>query len=305
MSAETWRTLENFLISQRATPRVDLRAPSSRRPTLNVTASGLATTSSDAIAERFSALRASKRTALVAYLTAGHPDVATSVDVLRAVADAGADILEIGVPFSDPMADGPVIQASSQAALAAGVTLDRTLEIAARARLSIPLVLFSYLNPLMAAGPGVLQRAADAGFSGVLATDLPVGADPDRERWFRDGPLAFIRLVAPTTPVDRMRQIASLGSGFVYLISRTGVTGMRDALPADLPDTVARLRSVCTLPIAVGFGISRPEHAAAVGRIADGVVVGSALVQAVASGGANAAAALTRSLRTALDARTA
>jgi tryptophan synthase alpha chain len=262
----------------------------------------LATTSSDTLAQQFGKLRSAGRTALVAYLTAGHPDPSASVDVLSAVESAGADVMEIGVPFSDPMADGPVIQASSQAALAAGVTLDRTLEIVARAKLTVPLVLFSYLNPLLAAGSDVLQRAADAGFSGVLVTDLPLGADPERERWFTEGPLAFIRLVAPTTPAARMQQIARYGSGFVYLISRTGVTGMRDTLPPDLPDTIARLRSVCSLPIAVGFGIARPEHAAAVGRLADGVVVGSALVQAVTSGGAEAAGALTRSLRAALDA---
>jgi tryptophan synthase alpha chain len=264
-------------------------------------ASGSATISSDALAATFAATRAARRAALVAYLTAGHPDPAASVDVLRAVAEAGADVLEVGVPFSDPMADGPVIQHSSQVALSAGVTLDRTLEIVARAKPGIPLVLFSYLNPLLAAGADVLQRAADAGFSGVLATDLPVGADPEREAWLGGGPLAFVRLVAPTTPASRMAEIARHGRGFVYLISRTGVTGVQDRLPPELPDTVARLREVCELPIAVGFGIARPEHAAAVARIADGVVVGSALVQAVTSGGAAAAAALTRDLRAALE----
>jgi tryptophan synthase alpha chain len=263
----------------------------------------LATISSDALAERFSACRAAGRPALVAYLTGGHPDPAASVDAIAAVAAAGADVIEVGVPFSDPMADGPVIQASSQRALGAGVTLDRTLEIAARARPGVPLVLFSYLNPLLAAGPDALARAAAAGFSGVLVTDLPLGADPDREAWLGNGPLAFIRLVAPTTPTSRMADIARHGRGFVYLISRAGVTGMRDALPADLGATVARLRSVCALPIAVGFGISRPEQAAAVGRIADGVVVGSALVHALDTGGVQAAAALTRELRKALDSR--
>ena len=263
--------------------------------------SGSVTTSSDAIAQRFAHLAARKRRALVPYVTAGHPDRDASVALLQGLEHAGADVVEVGVPFSDPMADGPVIQASSQRALAAGVTLDRTLEIAARAKPGVPLVLFSYLNPLLAAGKDALQRAADAGFGGVLATDLPVGADPEREAWLGEGPLAFVRLVAPTTPTARMQEIARHGRGFVYLISRTGVTGMRDQLPPDLPDTVARLRSVCPLPIAVGFGISRPDQARAVGKLADGVVVGSAIVQAVETGGATAAAALTRSLRAALD----
>lgn len=264
-------------------------------------ASGSATISSEALAQRFAALRAANRTALVAYLTAGHPDPGASIDTISAVAAAGADIIEVGVPFSDPMADGPVIQASSQTALAAGITLDRTLEIASRAKPGVPLVLFSYLNPLMAAGKDVFTRAADAGFSGILVTDLPVGADPEREMEIGEGPLAFVRLVAPTTPAARMAEIAKHGSGFVYLISRTGVTGMREQLPPELPETVARLRSVCDLPIAVGFGIARPEQAAAVGRLADGVVVGSALVHAAGTGGVAAAAALTRALRTALD----
>jgi tryptophan synthase alpha chain len=262
----------------------------------------LATTSSDdALAACFAARRAAGRPVLVAYLTAGFPDRASFPDVLRAVADAGADIIEVGLPFSDPLADGPVIQRSSQVALEDGTTFDRMLEMVVAAGVDVPLVLFSYLNPVMAAGPDALHRAAAAGFSGVLITDIPVGADPEREAWIGASPLAFIRLVAPTTPVDRMAEIVEHGRGFVYLISRTGVTGVRDQLPEDLPETVARLRSVCPLPIAVGFGIARPDQAVAVAKLAEGVVVGSALVQATADGGANAAAALTAALRHALD----
>jgi tryptophan synthase alpha chain len=260
-----------------------------------------ATTSSDALSSCFAECRRNGRSALIAYLTAGHPDPEASADILRAAAEAGADVIEVGVPFSDPMADGPVIQASSQVALSAGTTFDRVLEIADRAATGVPLVLFSYLNPVIAAGPDALRRAASAGFAGILITDLPVGADAEREEWIGESPLSFVRLVAPTTPTERMREIARHGSGFVYLISRTGVTGMRDQLPSDLPETVGRLRSVCDLPVAVGFGISRPEQAAAVGRIADGVVVGSALVHAAGEGGARAVADLTRSLRKALD----
>jgi tryptophan synthase alpha chain len=214
---------------------------------------------------------------------------------------AGADIIEVGVPFSDPLADGPVIQASSQRSLTLGVTLDRVLELIDRARPAAPVVLFSYLNPILAAGPAVLDRAAAAGVSGILITDLPVGADPAREAWLGGGPLAFVRLVAPTTPEDRMGDIARHGSGFVYLISRLGVTGARAALPVDLPETVARLRRATAMPICVGFGISRPEHARAVGAIADGVIVGSALVAAADAGGVNRALALVRDLREGLD----
>lgn len=263
-------------------------------------ASASVTTSADALAERFALLKRQGKRALVCYVTAGHPDPEASVALLRALDAAGADVIELGVPFSDPLADGPVIQASSQQALGHGVTLDRTLDIAAAARVSAPLVLFSYLNPVMAAGPQVLERAARAGISGVLITDLPVGADPERERWLAEGPLAFIRLVAPTTPAARMAEISRHGSGFVYLISRLGVTGAQATLASDLPATVARLRSVTTLPVCVGFGISTGEQARAVGAIADGVVVGSAIVRA-AGESVEAAATLVRGLRSALD----
>ncbi len=246
------------------------------------------------------ALRASGRRALVCYITAGHPDRAASLRLLRELPAAGCDVLEVGVPFSDPLADGPVIQASSQRALEQGMTLDGALELVREARASVPIVLFSYLNPLLAAGPQVLARAHDAGVHGVLVTDLPVGADPEREAWIGDGPLEFVRLVAPTTPAERMALIARHGSGFVYLISRLGVTGVQETLAADLPASVARLRASCDLPICVGFGISRPEHARAVGAIADGIVVGSALVRA-AGESVDAALALMRSLREALD----
>jgi tryptophan synthase alpha chain len=265
-------------------------------------ASGSVTTSADALAARFADLKSRNRRALVCYVTAGHPDVARSIALVRGLADAGADVIELGVPFSDPLADGPVIQASSHRALQQGMTLDRTLDIVAEAQVTVPLVLFSYLNPIMAAGPDVLVRAAEAGFSGVLVTDLPVGADPDRERWLGDGPLAFVRLVAPTTPAVRMAEIARHGRGFVYLISRLGVTGERAQLPPELPATIARLRSATALPICVGFGISTPAQAREVGGLADGVVVGSAIVRA-AEESVDAALSLARSLRAALDGR--
>jgi tryptophan synthase alpha chain len=263
-------------------------------------ASPQATTSSNSIARRFDALKQKSRTGLVCYVTAGHPDVERSLATLSALEEGGADIIEFGVPFSDPIADGPIIQASSQLALENGMTFDRALSLIERAGLKVPVVLFSYLNPILAAGEDALIRAADAGASGILVTDIPVGADPAREEWLGNSPLAFIRLVAPTTPADRMAEIARHGSGFVYLISRLGVTGVQETTAATLPDTINRLRSATNLPICVGFGISTPEQARSVGKLADGVVVGSALVRA-AGDGPDAVLKLTRSLREGLD----
>lgn len=259
-----------------------------------------ATTSSDVLSARFAELRRRGRKALVVYVTAGHPSPNASLELLRAIAAAGADVIEVGVPFSDPMADGPVIQRSSQQALQAGMTVAGALDLVRQAQLAIPVVLFSYLNPLLAAGPDVLERASQAGVHGVLVTDLPLGADAQHERWFGESPLAFVRLVAPTTPSERMRDIGAHGSGFVYLISRTGVTGAQDTLSADLPATVQRLRAATNLPICVGFGISTPEQARAVAHLADGVVVGSAVV-AEAEHSVSRAAELVRRLRMALD----
>jgi tryptophan synthase alpha chain len=258
---------------------------------------------SDHIEQRFADLRSAGRKALVCYVTAGHPTPAASEKLLRGLEGAGADVIEVGVPFSDPLADGPVIQASSQIALDQGFTLERTLELMARARLTIPVVLFSYLNPVLAGGSGVLERAAAAGAHGILITDLPVGADPGRESWLGAGPLAFIRLVAPTTPLERMREIASNGRGFVYLISRLGVTGEQARLAAELPESIARLRKATSLPICVGFGISTPEQAREVAQFADGIVVGSAIVRAAQESGVDAAVALVSQIRAALDAK--
>ena len=250
---------------------------------------------------RFAALRAAGRRALVAYVTAGHPDPTASVALMRGLEQAGVDILEIGVPFSDPLADGPVIQRSSQVAIGHGVNLEHALSLVREAALSIPVVLFSYLNPVLAGGADVLHRAREAGVSGILVTDMPVGADPEREAWFGASGLDFVRLVAPTTPPDRMAEIGRHGGGFVYLISRLGVTGEQDALAADLPASVAQLRQATSLPICIGFGISTPEQARAAAALADGVVVGSAIVRA-ADTAIEDAITLARAMRDAMDA---
>lgn len=260
-----------------------------------------ATISSDPISQRFATLARSGRRGLVAYLTAGHPDPDQSVELMRALEEGGADVIEIGVPFSDPLADGPVIQASSQRALEHGMGFSQVLDVVRRAQVDVPVVLFSYLNPIMAAGSDALTRAHDAGVHGILITDLPLGADPAREEWLGTGPLAFVRLVAPTTPLERMREIAQHGRGFVYLISRLGVTGMQRDMASDLPACIGRLKSVTSLPVCVGFGVSTAAHARALGQLADGIVVGSAIVRA-AERGIDAARDLTRELRQALDA---
>lgn len=262
--------------------------------------SSTASAAPSALTQRFTELAAAGRKALVCYVTAGHPTPADSVALLRRLESAGADVIEVGVPFSDPLADGPVIQRSSQVAIEHGVTLTRALEIISEAKLTVPVVLFSYLNPILAGGPEALARARAAGVHGVLITDLPVGADPEREAWFGASGLDFVRLVAPTTPAPRMAEISRHGGGFVYLISRLGVTGEQASLATDLPATVARLRSATSLPLCIGFGISTPEQARDAARLGDGVVVGSAIVRAADRSVADAVA-LTASLRAAID----
>lgn len=244
------------------------------------------------------------RSVLVPYVTAGFPELDTTVPLLVALADAGADVLELGVPFSDPMADGPTIQASSFRALENGITVPRVLDMlrAFRAERDTPVVLFTYLNPVVRYGADRFCRdAAEAGADGVLLTDLPAGADPDLEGAAARSGLDLIRLLAPTTAPERIARVAEGGSGFLYYISRTGVTGAREALRTELGDEVARIRAVVGLPVAVGFGISTPDQAAAVAGVADGVVVGSALMQVLETGGVSGAAAFTAALRQAMD----
>ena len=239
----------------------------------------------------FERLRGAGTPGLITYVTAGDPDRDTSAAILIALARAGADILEVGVPFSDPLADGPVIQRATERALRAGTTLAATLDLVGRtrARVRAPLVLFTYANPVARMGYGAFaERAARAGVDGVLALDLPLEeAGPLRERLDAAG-LDPVFLISPTTADDRIRQAATIGRGFLYVISRLGVTGARDAVAAGAETLIARIRAVTALPVALGFGLSRPEHVAEVGRYADAAVVGSALVAVIARDGQRA-----------------
>jgi tryptophan synthase alpha chain len=256
------------------------------------------------IARAFAAARAQGRAALIPYFTAGFPTPAGCREALRAAAHAGADLLEVGIPFSDPLADGPIIQRSTQAALAQGMTVAGVLELVQDAALDRPVVLMTYLNPVLAYGVArFLADAAAAGVSGLLCTDLPGGADPGFDRAAAAGALDLIRLIAPTTPDARLPGALAGGGGFVYFISRLGVTGTRPDAPPDLERHIRRLRAVTRLPIAVGFGISTPAQAAEAARWADGVVVGSALVEALGTGGLQAVEALLGGLSGALRVR--
>jgi len=257
------------------------------------------------LAPTWAALKARGRTALIPYLTAGYPSAETSLAALRA-ADEVADIIEVGVPFSDPLADGPTIQRSTFDALRQGMTLRGTLALIERAKLARPVVVFSYLNPILRYGLDRFLHDADAlGVAGVLLTDLPAGSDPGVESAIQESPLDLIRLVAPTTRPERLAVSVAGAQGFVYLVARLGVTGATASLAVGLEDSIAQVRRATTLPVAVGFGISTPAQARTVAGQADGVVVGSALVEALGRGGVPAAAEFLRVLRQALDTRTA
>ena len=256
------------------------------------------------LAEVFRRRRSEGRAALIPYVTAGYPRGQDTAEVLRAVADAGADVLELGIPFSDPLADGPTIQRSSFEALEGGASVSSALEDLRRFRevRETPVVLFTYLNPVLRYGvDAFLEAALDAGAQGLLVTDLPAGVDPPLEDRIRRTGIDLIRLVAPTTPSERVPLVAEGASGFLYYISRTGVTGARSELRQSLADEVQKLRDAVSLPVAVGFGISTPDQAADVAAVADGVVVGSALVQALGEGGVKAGASFVASLRRGMD----
>ena len=241
-------------------------------------------TNSSRISQRFAALRQTGQMGLVAYLTAGDPSLAATEKFVLALAEAGADVIELGVPFSDPVADGPVIQRASERALRAGTTLAGVLSLvkSLRAKTQVPLVLFSYYNPVLQMG---LEKFADAaksaGADGALLTDVtPEEATEYRAAMSSRG-LDTIFLAAPTSPDERLALISSATTGFLYLISRTGVTGVKDQLAEELPALARRVRRFTNLPIAIGFGISQPGHVSLLGGLADAAVVGSALVEEI------------------------
>ncbi|MGA9528159.1 MAG: tryptophan synthase subunit alpha [Terriglobales bacterium] len=226
-----------------------------------------------------------RKPALVAYVTCGDPDLATTREVILAAIASGASIIELGVPFSDPLADGPVIQRASERALRHGTNLEHVLKLAAEIRehsQSVGLVVFSYFNPILRMGLAKFCRIArHAGIDGTLITDLPIEESTDYLRETRQNDLATIFLAAPTSTDLRLKQLAEISTGFIYAVSRTGVTGARDQMTGDAPALVKRLRQFSKLPIAVGFGISTPAQFAAVGKFADAAVVGSAIVHIV------------------------
>jgi tryptophan synthase alpha chain len=241
------------------------------------------------IEETFARLRSEGRTAFVAFLTVGYPDVDSTLRLVPALIEGGADIIELGVPFSDPLAEGPTIQASSFHALQQGVTTATCLETVRKLReggAEAPLILMGYYNPILAYGITEFARdAAGAGADGVIPVDLPAEeSGPLREACLAHG-LRVIYLLAPTSTDERIRAVAECASGFVYCVSLTGVTGARDELSTNLTSFLERVRKRISLPIAVGFGISQPEHFRAVGRIADAAVIGSAIIDEIAKSG--------------------
>lgn len=254
------------------------------------------------IGRQWQRLRSVGRPALIPYLTAGFPSAADTVSTLRMLEAEGADFVEVGIPFSDPLADGPVIQHASFESLRGGTTVRGVLEMIRDADLSVPVILFSYCNPILRYGlDEFLADARGAGAAGLLVTDLPVGEDPTTEHTIRDSGLDRIPLVALTTTPERLRVAVAGGGGFVYLISRLGVTGAGTTIGEDVRHAAEAVRHVTPLPLAIGFGIATGAQAAAAAELADGVVVGSALVRAMRDG-MGQARALIGDLRRALDA---
>lgn len=236
------------------------------------------------ISQLFARCRAENEPALIAYITAGDPSLERTVSLVQAMELGGADLIELGVPFSDPIADGPVIMRATERALANGASVAGVLEVARkiRERSEIPILLFSYLNPLLSYGfERLAMDAVAAGVDGILMTDASVEEAGKFVPIVRAAGLDTVFLAAPTSPISRLRQVAEYSSGFVYLVSRTGVTGVRDQVADSAAELVARMRTVTDLPLAVGFGIAQAADAAAVGKMADGVVVGSAFVRII------------------------
>jgi tryptophan synthase alpha chain len=247
----------------------------------------------DRIASAFEAAQSENRAALMPYMMAGYPDRETSLAVAAAYADTGADLIELGVPFSDPLADGPTIHAAATAALEAGATFATALEVCRSVSERVPVVLMAYANMVLAhGGPAEFARlAVAAGAAGAIVPDLPLGeAEEAREEFAAQG-LALVPLVAPTTPDERRARICAVARGFVYVVSTVGTTGERGELPPELAELVAAVKADAVTPVAVGFGIGTAAQAAEVGRVADGVIVGSRLVRAAGEGGSAQGAA--------------
>ncbi len=253
-----------------------------------VTATGV-----ERIAAAFEAAKGDGRAALMPYMMAGYPDRESSLAVAEAYVDSGADLIELGVPFSDPLADGPTIHAAATAALEAGATLSTALEVCRSVSDRVPVVLMAYANMVLAHGGAAefARLAIAAGAAGVIVPDLPLGEAEDVREEFGAAGLALVPLVAPTTPAERRARICAVARGFVYVVSTVGTTGERAEIPAALAELVASTKADSDVPVAVGFGIGTPEQAAEVGRIADGVIIGSRLVRAAGEGDSAAAAA--------------
>jgi tryptophan synthase alpha chain len=254
------------------------------------------------IAAAFATAREEGRAALMPYMMGGFPDRDASSEIAAAYAGSGADLIELGVPFSDPLADGPVIHAAATSALSAGATLDSVLELCSEVGGRLPVVLMIYANMVLAGGGAeeFSSRAREAGAAGAIIPDLPVDEANDVREALEAQGLAAVPLVAPTTPDDRLRLICEAASGFVYVVSTVGTTGEREQVPEELEGLVARVREAASVPAAVGFGIGTPEQAAAVGRIADGVIIGSRLVRLAEEEGPAALAGFLEQTREAL-----
>lgn len=284
-------------------------AEDAERPAPSASATGADSTRQDGtarIAAAFEAAGSEGRAALMPYLMAGYPDQETSLAVAAAYVDSGADLIELGIPFSDPLADGPTIHAAATKALRNGATLETALDVCRSISARVPVVAMVYANMVLARGPREFAaRLSEAGAVGAIVPDLPPEEGGEVTEALRDAGLAIVPLVAPNTPPERRDEICATAEGFVYLVSDTSTTGERDELPAGLTDLIEATRADSQVPVAVGFGIGTPEQAAAVGEVADGVIIGSRLVRAVSEsdspqGGAGAVDDFLSGCRTAM-----
>jgi tryptophan synthase alpha chain len=258
-----------------------------------------------AIEETFARTKAEGRALFMPFWTVGYPDLPTSIDMIVALAEAGADVIEVGVPFSDPMAEGPTVQHSSQVALEQGTRVSDCIQAVREVRkrgIEVPLVLMGYTNPYMAYGfERFCRDAADAGGSGLIVADLPPEESAELAGYCETNGLALVPFVAPTSSVERIREVMAHARGFIYMVSVTGVTGARDALPVDLEAYIQRVRSVTDLPLAIGFGVSQPDQVRMLSKVVEGVIVGSAVIRAMLVDGPQAVRDLAVAMRAACE----